>query len=114
IAISSNRRSDAPSPATHCHLSESRWSSNRTSALTTVGFIRRDRPLGRPKADQPPWGAATRETAERGGSSNRSVRRLPAGNQAVQDGGVGCELHLLAQAAVAEQLGDLRQDLQVL
>ena len=40
-ATSSKRRSEAPRPASHSHFSCARWSSNRTSALTTVGFTER-------------------------------------------------------------------------
>jgi hypothetical protein len=56
--------------------------------------------------------------ADDGGFQARArVRRLgglPGGDQLVQLGGVGAGLDLLAQRRVAQQLGDLGQDFQVL
>src|SRR5690606_37788276 len=110
IATSSNRRSEAPRPATHCHFRASRWSSNRTSALTTVGFI-----SGHLKGDPQPhqsiptpargWGSGKARSGRRA-VSRSGVGRLPGGDERVKGCAVGGALHLFAQAAVAEQFGD--------
>src|SRR5574343_734372 len=92
MATSSKRRSEAPRPATHCQRNWARWSSNRTSALTTVGFM------------WPRW------KSER----SNGLRRTPLGDQLVQTVLGRAGLEALAQRAVAEQLGNFRQDFKVL